>query len=66
MKIKASYIDVLLIFATIIAGLINTHVCQIMFCIMFLFVGIHLTFSRETLKSIRNWLLEVHEDDQIK
>lgn len=63
MKIKASYIDVLLICATLISGLISTHICQVMFCVAFAFIGIHLTFSRETLKSIRNWLLEVHEDD---
>ena len=63
MKIKASYIDVLLIFATVISGLISTCLCQIVFLIAFGFIGIHLTFSRETLKSIRNWLLEVHEDD---
>lgn len=63
MKIKASYIDVLLIFGTIIAGLINTHLCQIVFCVAFGFIGIHFTFSRETFKPLRDWIMEVHEDD---
>lgn len=63
MKIKASYIDFLLVVTTMIAGLINTKVCQFMFCVMFLFVGIHITFSRKRFKALRNWLMEVHEDD---
>lgn len=63
MKIKASYIDALLIFGTIIAGLISTHLCQIIFCVAFAFIGVHFTFSRETFKPLRDWIMEVHEDD---
>ena len=63
MKIKASYIDVLLIFATVISGLISTRLCQIVFCVAFGFIGIHFTFSRETFKPLRDWIMEVYEDD---
>lgn len=61
-KFNASTVDIILTVVTIICGLINTELAQVIFCVWWVFINLHLILSKKTLVKFRKWLFDCEFD----